>query len=82
MGDLKVTPLTPSFAVFNGHVNDASKKARAILACIAPDKLKRIEELEKEGGGIMHIFNVKPEEATTAFVWLVTALVNADKVEV
>lgn len=82
MEDMKVTPMTPSFALFNSHVNDADKKARAILACIAPDKLKRIKKLEKEGKGIMHILNVEPEAATVAFIWLVTALVNADRVEV
>lgn len=74
--------MTPGFAVFNGHVNDASAKARAIMREIAPDKLARVEELEAEGNGIMHIFNVPPEDATTMFVHMVTALVNADRVEV
>lgn len=74
--------LSVGFAVFNGHVNDADKKARAIMQVICPDKLARVEEIEEEGNGIMHIFNVEPEPATLVYCGMVAGIVNADRVEV
>lgn len=74
-------PMTPSWAVFNNHINAADAKARALMRAIAPVDLARVEELEQEGGGIMHIFNVPKEPATVMYALLVTAYVNYDHVE-
>ena len=68
--------LTPGFAVFNGHVNKADEKARALMRRYSPDYLKRVEKLEREGNGIMHIFNVKPTPATKMYTLLVMAFAN------
>ena len=66
--------LDPHFAVFNGHVNDASDRARALLREFAPKLADEIDEAYDKG--IMSIFGKKPNQATSAYVWLVTAFVN------
>ena len=65
-----------NFSVFNGHVNKAGELAMSVLDERFPDWAVRIRELDEEGNGIMHIFNVDPEPATAAYVALVTAFVN------
>lgn len=72
--------MTPGFAVFNGHVNDADKRARAALKKMSPEWFDRLVEIEKEGNGIMHIFNVDIEPATAAYAALVTFIVNGEHV--
>ncbi len=67
--------LNAGFSVFNNHVNNADVLARRIMKETCPDFLERIEELEKEGGGIMHIFNCYPEPATSVYVGMIMAFV-------
>lgn len=69
-------PMDRHFSVFNGHVNDADKKARRMMEQLNPDYLKRVEELDEQGDGIMNIFNHPPEPATEMYTLLVTAYVN------
>lgn len=60
-------------SVFNGHINDADKRARAILS----DKHREeVERIEREGEGIMAIFDRSPTSATLRYVELVTQFVN------
>ena len=68
--------LTPQFAVFNGHINDADKRARALLKAISPNMLETIEDIEQRHKGIMGIFNEPATEVTAFYVALVTAYVN------
>lgn len=65
-------------SVFNGHINNANKRAREIMKGIAPDFLKRINQIERKGGGIMAIFDYNPgdEPATMMFASMVAAFVN------
>ena len=52
--------LDPYFAVFNNHTNNANERARKALTKMQPEWGERIEELEKEGNGIMYIFKIPP----------------------
>ena len=63
-------------SVFNGHVNNANKRARKVLADHFPEQLAEVELKEKEGNGIMVILNSEPTMATMAYVVLVTMFVN------
>lgn len=72
--------LSPHTAVFNGHVNDAFDKVRILMEKFYPKHLERIDQLDAEGDGIMHIFSVEPEDATIIYVALVTAIVNQDRI--
>jgi hypothetical protein len=73
--------MSPNFAVFNLHVNDAGRRAEDVMRHAMPKYLERVKELETEGNGIMHIFNVPVEPATAAYIALVTAFVNEDRGE-
>jgi hypothetical protein len=69
--------LTPNFAVFNGHINDADARARRVLREQGMGQwLSEVETIEHTNGGIMAIFNREPTAATAAYVALVTAFVN------
>lgn len=82
----------PFLAVFNGHVNDADKRARDHLARGPQGRrwLQEIERLEAEGKGIMYIFDHKhrrgrgknwlPPVAVRRYVSLVTKFVNESRV--
>ena len=68
--------LGPNWAVFNGHKNNATDRAFALLDQVNPDYAEEVRALEKKGNGIMHIFQVTPTPATAAFAYLVCAFVN------
>lgn len=76
MTDEKRKPMGVNFAVFNGHVNNAFDRTRAALEEYAPKWMDRVDELDKEGDGIMHIFNVEIEPATAAYAAVVAFIVN------
>lgn len=67
----------PTWAVFNGHSNDASDRAVAILEEFYPSWAEEIAKAQEEG--IMVIFDKEPTPATAAFSMLVTAFVNEDR---
>ena len=67
----------PTWAVFNGHSNDASDRAVAILEEFYPSWAEEIKKAQEKG--IMVIFDKEPTPATAAFSMLVTAFVNEDK---
>ncbi len=69
--------LGPNMAVFNNHVNDADKRAKALLAEFAPKLAEEIEAAENIG--IMSIFAEEATNATAAYAWLVTAFVNENR---
>ena len=71
--------LSPTWAVFNGHINDASDRAFLLLDEFSPSLANEVREIEENGGGIMSIFQVPPTPATSAYAWLVTAFVNEDR---
>ena len=71
--------LDPFFSVFNGHVNDADKKARACLSEYFTGSLEEVERIEKKHNGIMGIFDEEPTIHTNAYVALVTYIVNEDR---
>lgn len=68
-------PMDGFFSVFNGHINDADKRARAALS---PQQRAFVERVERDGGGIMEIFDRKPSPALQRYVELVTAFVNEE----
>ena len=71
--DLRPLALDGFTAVFNGHLNDADKRARAALT---PQQRAFVERAERSGKGIMAIFQRKPTPALQRYVELVTAFVN------
>lgn len=72
--------LDPQYSVFNGHVNDADRRARQVLrACGMNAWLLEVEAIEAEEGGIMAIFHCEVTPATAAYAALVTAFVNEGK---
>ncbi len=75
-------PMDPGFSVFNGHVNNADEKARALMRLFWPDYLEEVERLEEEGNGIMNIFNQEPTQATLTYATIVTAYVNDGRLDV
>jgi hypothetical protein len=74
--------MDPGFAVFNGHINNADKRARAFMAKRCPTYLARVEALEREGCGIMYLFHVCGatwgDVAARRYILLVTGFVNED----
>ncbi len=65
------------FAVFNGHANRADERARALLAMFDPAALAEVERIERDGGGIMAIFDRPPTRATKLYAETVQGFVNA-----
>jgi hypothetical protein len=65
----------PSGPVFNGHVNDADTRARLFMSVVCPELLEKVEKIEKDGNGIMAIFDKKPNDAIMTYVMLVNAFV-------
>ncbi len=66
-----------TFSVFNGHCNNAEKRAIKLLRKHYPDWADEIEAAKKKG--IMSVFDQAPTPATAAFTMLVTAFVNEKK---
>lgn len=64
------------FSVFNGHVNDANKRARELMRAIAPDWLEKVEEIETKGNGIMAIFDQNVTVEVMMYCSMVAAYVN------
>ncbi len=75
-------PMSPFLAVFNGHVNNADKRARAHLARTVRGRvwLKQVEDIEAERKGIMGIFDdwTKPT-GVRRYIKLVTKFVNENR---
>lgn len=71
--------MTPHFAVFNLHINDADQRARKVLKKTDPHWLKTIEKIEKKEGGIMAVMNHPKSPAVAAYVALVTLFVNGEE---
>ena len=74
-------PMTPGFAVFNCHCNDAKPRAKELfIACFGEDQwLRQIQPYWDSG--FMSIFNEKPNKYTQWYVDTVTAIVNEHAVE-
>ena len=66
-----------SFSVFNGHINEAHQKTMAELFVTNKDWYREIDVAYQNG--IMSIFEVEPTPATSAYMMLVTYLVNEIK---
>lgn len=66
--------MSPNFAVFNNHVNGAGDRARELIREFAPTLADEIDAIDEKG--IMGVFDKEPTQATSAYVWLVTAFVN------
>ena len=77
--EVKGEPMDPHFSVFNLHVNNAGDRARALMGQHFKKQLEEVEQIEKDGGGIMAIFENPPTPATSVFVALVTTFVNEDR---
>ena len=69
------------FSVFNNHINDADRRARAAMRQLCPAFLEQVEAIEKEGNGIMAIFQQSPTPATSYYAALVQYFVNEGKLE-
>jgi hypothetical protein len=71
--------MDPGFAVFNGHVNDASDRADAEY--VAQFGQASFDEHIKplHDAGIMSVFNTRPTAQTMAWTSLVTAYVNENR---
>ena len=75
-----MSAMDPNFAVFNGHKNDADKRARAALRRMGATKwLQEVENVERDGNGIMNIFNVPISPATAAYAALAAHFVNGEE---
>ena len=80
------SPMSIGFSVFNNHVNDANKKAKAILAVTHPEILEVVNRIEKRGNGIMALLDDdyvrgKAERfAAAIYMGMVLALVNEDRI--
>jgi len=74
-------PMSPYFSVFNGHCNQADKRARAIMKAVAPESLEEVERVEKTGDGIMAVFQNSPTQALAMYVGMVTGFVNENRVD-
>ena len=68
--------MSPSFAVFNNHVNDAGDKALALMEEFFPLHYEEVKKADEDG--IMSIFNSEPTKAALIYVAMVTALVNEE----
>lgn len=68
--------LSPGFALFNCHINNAKDRALAVLDENFSKLAAEIRKAEEEG--IMVLLQREPTPASTAFVVLVTAFVNGD----
>lgn len=69
--------MSPYFAVFNCHCNNADQRARAALRANGMQTwLDEVEAIESAEGGIMAIFQHDPTAATGAYVALVTVFAN------
>jgi len=68
------------FAVFNGYINDADRRARQVMSKECPSFLARVEKIERDGRGIMAIFEHKyrfpPDRAVKRYAELVQEFVN------
>ena len=72
-------PMSIPFAVFNGHINDADKRAREVMRAECPQWLDEVEAIEREGNGIMAIFDAyDPSPAVNRYACLVQDFVNGD----
>lgn len=67
------------FSVFNGHKNDADKRARDLMRSIAPDWLEKVEEIETKGNGIMAIFDQNVSVEVIMYCSIVAAYVNENR---
>jgi hypothetical protein len=74
----KKNVLDLNFAVFNGHINNANIRARKLLGAIAPNQLEEVERIEREGDGIMAIFQTPMTPATLMYSSMVCAFVNEE----
>ncbi len=69
-------------AVFNGHINNAHRRARDAMGRECPGYLAKVLKREKDGNGIMAIFHPpysksgKPFRAFTRYAELVRLFVN------
>jgi len=68
--------MSGGFSVFNGHINDAHKRAMEEMDIAVPAYAEEVREISREGNGIMAIFNQPPTTATAWYVALVTHFVN------
>lgn len=79
-GTARKAAMDPGFAVFNGHVNNADRRARDLMRRWFKSSLAEVEAIEEKNNGIMAIFHNDPTPAVLAYVALVTAFVNEDRV--
>lgn len=78
MSDQETTEkMSPGFALFNSHVNNAKDRALAVLDDYFPEFADEIRKADEEG--IMSILTTKPTPATASFIVLVTMFVNESK---
>lgn len=71
--------MSPGFALFNLHCNKAGERAFALLDRHFTKWANEVREAEKAGGGIMVLLQNDPTPASAAFIALVTAFVNEDR---
>ncbi len=71
-----MTRLDHTFAVFNGHINNAAKRANAEFVAQFGQEVFEAEIAPLDSQGIMSIFDRSPTIYTMAWVVLVTAFVN------
>ena len=73
---MSVERMSPFFAVFNNHVNDAGKKALSLMEEFFPALYEEMKKADDEG--IMVIFEAEQTKAAMVYVAMVTALVNEE----
>lgn len=79
-GKVKGKAMSPGFALFNLHCNKAGERAFALLDRHFTKWANEVREAEKAGGGIMALLETDLTPASAAFIALVTAFVNEDRI--
>lgn len=79
MTDGRTEPLDAFTAVFNRHINNADQRARDVMSDKCPGYLAKVLKREREGNGIMAIFDPPTSKAFKRYASLVQIYVNGSK---
>ena len=74
-----MTQLSPGFALFNNHINDADPWVRAYMEEYAPEYLREVDAIVSAHGGVMAIGTVPETPATSFYLGMICAAVNRDR---
>ena len=73
-----MTQLSPGFALFSNHINDANAWVRAYMEEYAPEYLREVDAIVS-AAGVMAIGTVPETPATAFYLGMICAAVNRDR---